>query len=151
MFIYFDKFSNLKSFPTECDCCGKKLLNSVRVMRGKISLSRPSGFALLRLKANFVVFFLFFIIGTSGKHPFTLKSVWNVWNSVNEQKFVSTKWRTVLAHDVKGKPCNFKAYFCVDHCILLLKRLITNKRFQTLFIDQLARSQATCSFNVTIS
>ena len=60
MFFYFDKFSNLKSFPTECDCCGKKLLNSVRVMRGKISLSRPSGFALLRLKANFVVFFIFY-------------------------------------------------------------------------------------------
>ena len=66
------------------------------------------------------------------------------------QKFDSHKWLTVLVDEVKRKPRNFKAYFCVDHCILLLQHLsnhidfITNG-YRTLFKDQLDRSKATCS------
>ena len=68
------------------------------------------------------------------------------------QKIDSHKWPTVLIDEVKGKPRN-SSDTCVVRYILLLKYLSNhifyNKRFQTLFKDQLDRSKATCSFNTT--
>ena len=61
----------------------------------------------------------------------------------------STVWRAVLTTIWRRirKIMQIKAQFCVDHCDLLLKHLYTpsfqNKRFQTCFIDQLARSKTT--------
>ena len=67
------------------------------------------------------------------------------------QKIDSHKWPTVLIDEVKGKPRN-SSDTCVVRYILLLKYLSNhvfyNKRFQTLFKDQLDRSKATCSFNL---
>ena len=68
------------------------------------------------------------------------------------QKFDSHKWPTVLVRRVKGKPCNFEACLC-GSLYSTFKRsfypyAFYNKRLQTLFIEQLVRSKATCSFNV---
>ena len=60
------------------------------------------------------------------------------------QIFDSTKWPTVLVHKLKGKPCNFEEYVCVIYILLFVKHLskhaFHNERFQTLFINKLARS-----------
>ena len=60
------------------------------------------------------------------------------------------KWSTVFIRKVKGKPRNFEAMLC-GSLFLLLKHLSNhafyNKRLHMLFIDQLVRSKATCSFN----
>ena len=63
----------------------------------------------------------------------------------------SHKWSTVLVRTVKGKPRNFEANLCGS----LYSTFETSfqpyafykKLLQTLFIDQLVRSKATCSFN----
>ena len=67
------------------------------------------------------------------------------------QIFDSHKWPTVLVRTVKGKPRNFEANLCGS----LYSTFKTSfqpyafykKRLQTLFIDQLVRSKAMCSFN----
>ena len=64
----------------------------------------------------------------------------------------SDKWPTVLVRTVKGKPRNFEANLCGS----LYSTFRTSfqpyafykKWLQTLFIDQLVRSKATCSFKV---
>ena len=65
------------------------------------------------------------------------------------QNFDSHKWPTVLVRTVKANLA-ISRQTCVDHCSLLLKHLSNlafyTKWLQTLFIDQLVRSKATCSF-----
>ena len=69
------------------------------------------------------------------------------------QIFDSHKWPTVLVRTVKGKPRNFEANLCGS----LYSTFKTSfqpyafykTRLQMLFIDQLVRSKATCSFKVT--
>ena len=73
-------------------------------------------------------------------------------------------WSQVF-DSINWRPCEFAKYkenhalsrhVCVDHYILLSKNLYNqylfhknkNKRFQLLFMDKLARSEVTCSFNV---
>ena len=56
--------------------------------------------------------------------------------------FDTHKWPTVLVRQVRGKP----KQICVDHYILILKRLSNHIHF----IDQLVRSKATCSFKETL-
>ena len=60
--------------------------------------------------------------------------------------------KTVLVDDVKGKPRNFEAYLCrplySTFATSFQSYAFYNKRLQTLFIDQLVRSKATCSFNL---
>ena len=62
----------------------------------------------------------------------------------------STKWTTVFLCDVKGKPGNFEACLCGSLYSIFTTSFYPyafyNKRLQTLFKDQLARSKATCSF-----
>ena len=64
--------------------------------------------------------------------------------------------RSAILTPINGRPCQLEkenrtilSDTCVDHYILLLKHLSNhafhNKRFQTLFIDQLVQSKATCS------
>ena len=66
------------------------------------------------------------------------------------QKFDSHEWLTMLVHDVKWKPCNFEWHLCGSLYSTFKTSFkpyaFHNKRFQTLFIDQLVRSKATCSF-----
>ena len=65
--------------------------------------------------------------------------------------FDSHKWPTMLVCKVKGKPRNFEANLCGS----LYSTFKTSfqpyafyeKWLQTLFIDQLVRSKAMCSFN----
>ena len=66
------------------------------------------------------------------------------------QTFDSHNRQTVLIRKVKGKPRNFEAMLC-GSLYILLKHLSNHMRFITngykmLFIDQLVRSKATCSF-----
>ena len=49
---------------------------------------------------------------------------------LRSQKHDSTKWRAVLVHDIKGKPCNTR-HICVDRYILLLKHLSNHMHFIT--------------------
>ena len=72
------------------------------------------------------------------------------------QHFDSIKWPTVLVRVlVKGKSCNFDWHLCGSlystFKIYFQPRAFHNKRFQTVFKDQLVRSKATCSFNVVLS
>ena len=66
------------------------------------------------------------------------------------QKFDSHKWPTVLVDEVKGKPCNFETCLCGSlystFTTSFYPHAFYNKRLQTLFIDQLDRSKAMCSF-----
>ena len=54
----------------------------------------------------------------------------------------------------KGKPCNFEANLCGSLYSTFKTSFqpyaFYNKQLQTLFIDQLVRSKATCSFNCDI-
>ena len=66
------------------------------------------------------------------------------------QIFDSHNRQTVLILKVKGKPRNFEAMLC-GSLYILLKHLSNHMHFITngykmLFIDQLVRSKATCSF-----
>ena len=67
------------------------------------------------------------------------------------QMFDSHKWPTVLVRTVKGKPRNFEANLCGSlystFTLSFKPYAFYRKRLQTLFIDQLVRSKATCSFN----
>ena len=67
------------------------------------------------------------------------------------QIFDSHKWPTVLVRIVKGKPHNFVAnlYGSLYSTFKTSSQsyAFKNKLLQTLFIDQLVRSKATCSFN----
>ena len=64
--------------------------------------------------------------------------------------FDSHKWPAVLVRDVKWKPCNFEWYLCGSLYSTFKTPFYPyafhSNRFQTLFIDQLVRSKATCSF-----
>ena len=66
------------------------------------------------------------------------------------QIFDSHKWPTVLVRTVKGKPRNFEANVCGPLYSTFKTSFqpmhFMKKRLQTLFIDQLVRSKATCSF-----
>ena len=70
------------------------------------------------------------------------------------QIFDSLKWPTMLVRPVKGQPRNFEANLCGS----LYSTFKTSfqpyafykKRLQTLFIDQLVRSKATCSFKMFV-
>ena len=68
------------------------------------------------------------------------------------QIFYSHKWPTVLVRRVKGKPRNFAANLCGSLYSTFKTSFYPyafyNKRLQTLFIDQLDWSKATCSFNI---
>ena len=71
------------------------------------------------------------------------------------QNFYSHKWPTVFSRRCKKENRAILRQTCVDHCILLLKHLSNHMRFiknrlQTLFIDQLVRSKATCSFKTLL-
>ena len=71
------------------------------------------------------------------------------------QIFDSIKWPTVLVCKVKGKPCHFKAYLCGSLYATFKTSFrpyaFDNKRFQMLFLDQLARSKATGLFNTRVA
>ena len=58
------------------------------------------------------------------------------------------RWPIVLVRDVNRRPCNVEWYLCGSLNIILTIYAFHNKRFQALFIDQLVRSKATCSFNL---
>ena len=72
-------------------------------------------------------------------------------SAIYGSQFDSHKWPTALVRTVKGKPRNFEANLCGS----LYSTFKTSfqpyafykKWLQTLFIDQLDRSKATCSFN----
>ena len=57
------------------------------------------------------------------------------------------KWLTMLVRKVNGKPRNFKAYSCGSSTSFKLYAF-QNRRFQSLFMDQLVRSKATCPFKL---
>ena len=69
------------------------------------------------------------------------------------QTFDSYKWLTALVDKAKGKPCNFEAcLFGSSYSTFktpFQPYAFHNKRLQMLFIDQLDRSKATCSFNIS--
>ena len=66
----------------------------------------------------------------------------------------SHKWLTELVRTVKGKPRDFEANLCGSLYSTFKTSFqpytFHNKRLQTLFIDQLVRSKATCSFKLQI-
>ena len=66
------------------------------------------------------------------------------------QIFYSHKWPTVLVRKLSGKPRNLEAFFCGSLYSTFKTSFkpyaFYNKRIQTLFIDQLVWSKATCSF-----
>ena len=69
---------------------------------------------------------------------------------LKSQIFDSHKWPTVLVRRVKGKPRNFEANLCGSLYSTFKTSFkpyaFCNKRIQMLFIDQLVRSKAMCSF-----
>ena len=71
------------------------------------------------------------------------------------QKFDSHKWPTVFVDEVTGKPHNFEWYFVWIIIFYFKKKKFLsyafyNKRLQTLFKNQLDRSEARYSFNFKI-
>ena len=83
---------------------------------------------------------------------FFLRRELSQWAIYGSQNFDSHKWPTVLLDEVKRNPRNFEAYLCRSLCSTFTTsfepymHFITNG-YKKLFIDQLDRSKATCSFN----